>query len=230
MTAGSTDSKKNRLCSAWERRDLPIDSSFNKLKNTSGMSRTVICTAMERLEPGKESDRNTLYCKVRTGRLSEQEKDNCDYNTKASALFWEIEELVRALTAARLHNPRAEGDALARETFRELADGLTGKNPDSLRYPDYYSLRYESIRASMFEDFWPEISARMFLIINLLTKQPPQELEANLRTALPILDDLIIQLAAQGSEEEFQPQHLELPLKLFCLSLKASFMKAESFL
>ena len=114
MTSDSTDSKKNRLCSAWERRDLPIDSSFNKLKNTSGMSRTVICTAMERLEPGKESDRNTLYYKVRTGRLSEQEKDNCDYNTKASALFWEIEELVRALTAARLHNPRAEGDALAR--------------------------------------------------------------------------------------------------------------------
>lgn len=210
MTTNSTDSKKNRLCSAWERRDLPIDSSFNKLKNTSGMSRTVICTAMERLEPGKKfSDPNSLYCKVRTGRLSKQEISNKDYNTKASALFWEIEELVRALTAARLHNPRAEGDALARETFRELANGLTGKNPDSLRYPDYYSLRYESIRASMFEDFWPEISARMFLITNLLTGQPPQELEANLRTALPVLDDLIIQLAAQGSEEEFQPQQAD---------------------
>ena len=73
MTTNSTDSKKNRLCSAWERRDLPIDSSFNKLKNTSGMSRTVICTAMERLEPGKKfSDPNSLYCKVRTGRLSKQ--------------------------------------------------------------------------------------------------------------------------------------------------------------
>lgn len=212
MTTGSTDSKKNRLCSAWERRDLPIDSSLNQLKKHSGMSRTVICTAMERLEPGKEFDQDSLYYKVRTGRLSEQEKEKRDYNTKASALFWEIEELVRALTAARLHNPRAEGDALARETFRELANGLTGKNPDSLRYPDYYSLRYESIRASMFEDFWPEISARMFLITDLLTRQLPPELEANLRTALPVLDDLIIQLAVQRSDEEFKPQQADVSI------------------
>ena len=61
MTSDSTDSKKNRLCSAWERRDLSIDSSLNQLKKHSGMSRTVICTAMERLESEKEFDSDSLY-------------------------------------------------------------------------------------------------------------------------------------------------------------------------
>lgn len=187
-------------CYVWERRDLPIDSSFNKLEESSGMSRTVICTAMERLEPGKKRDKDSFYYQVRTGRLSEQEKTQKDYNTKASALFWEIEELVRAMAAARLNTPKAEGDVLAQETFRELSHGLVRKKPDTIRYPDYYSLRSDNIKTFMFEEFWPEIHARLVFLSDLLTNQSPKDLDTNLRAALPVLDALIIQLVTQPSE------------------------------
>lgn len=213
----------------WGFWDLPIDSSFKQLSDELSqevgeiVSRKLINTALQKLEPDHYDERDSLYSQMRTGRMDKQEQDHFfseerrrqkkvktpgetkdSLETRTAAFHWEISELIKALAKARRSRSGIEGDDLAAAAFNELADTLSAKDIETLLYPDYYALCDIRIRTAMFRRFEPRLKARFLLLWELLSERSPGKMAENMRKTLPAMDNLLVELIEQDCGECFE--------------------------
>lgn len=174
--------------------DYPIDSSLNQLSATLGVSRKLVCTSLEALEQS-DDDGFSLYDEIVKGRRRQPQTGEDPQTTCSAAVYWEARDLIAALALERAAHKKAQGNELARHTLRKLADTITRKQDEELKFADYHFLRHESIRANMYRSFHPEIEKRLRKIYELATT-PSTDLQAeNLALSIPTLDNLIIQMS-----------------------------------
>lgn len=185
----------------WGRTDLPIDSSGQQLAESVNRSRTMLASTLEALEPGNKREPDSLFYQVFHDRLDPWRESRVKDDNTAAAVYWEITDLLRAMITVR-GQARLKGEELAWAALWELGQKLMNKESKALQYPDYYALRYEQVRKSMFQKFEPEINLRLQYLWMLLAGQSSGDIERNLRMALPVLDNLILDLTNGKTEEQ----------------------------
>ena len=164
----------------WDRLELPIDLSKKGLASKLGCSSHQIDSALKALD-GKNADvLNSCYSKLVRGRNAGVMPDKRNSNvldTTTFAFYWEIIELLKALTTAKQRNKRAKKDELAAYTFEMLADDLSKKLTESvpLNFSQRKILNDQNIQNKLNMDFLGEVHKRLEAVKYIVEHDPTSE-------------------------------------------------------
>ena len=164
----------------WDSLELPIDLSKKGLASKLGCSSHQIDSALKALD-GKNADvLNSCYSKLVRGRNAGVTPDKRNSNvldTTTFAFYWEIIELLKALTTAKQKNKRAKEDKLAAYTFEVLANDLSKKLTESvpLNFSQRKILNDPNIENKMNTDFLNEVHKRLEAVKYIVEHDPTSE-------------------------------------------------------
>lgn len=205
---------------------LPVDMSLNSFCKSLASdyagtppSRKLIRGAFSSLAfDGKESDcsTDTLYDRLLKCTYSDGRNENA-HNTYPHAIFWETQDLLRAVCKARRTSRTLRDEPLAEKTLDILLERLKNLPPQDLasQYTDYQLLREEYIRFKLVENLSPEIIKRLDTIFRLTVHQTDKTALKTMPIAFEHLDALIVELLRQKGISRTRPD-LPPSIDVFC--------------
>lgn len=208
------------------RHQLPVDMSLNSFCKSlandyagTPPSRKLVRGAFSSLAfDGKESDcsTDTLYDRLLKCTYSEGRNENA-HNTYPHAIFWETQDLLRAVCKARRTSRTLRDEPLAEKALDILLERLKNLPPQDLasQYADYQLLREEYIRFKLVENLSPEIIKRLDTIFRLTVHQTDKTALKTMPIAFEHLDALIVELLRQKGISRTRPD-LSPSIDVFC--------------
>ena len=207
--------------------ELPLDKSLNMIQKelcseypdaqTQGFSRKMIQCAVRDLSVSEDRNSNLkvgtehpiyqhLFCQHVDPENSDRRND-----THAAAIDWEVESFVKAVARARSTKKRLRGDALIEKTFDILADDIfSAPEEDFLKDVRTAALlKTDAIKNKLMQKYRPQIEARLNLIWYATLLQPASTASENMRSAIPVLDKLLIDLLPK-IDFSFSPPDIDL--------------------
>lgn len=132
------------------------------------------------------------------------ENSNRPSDTRAATIDWEVEPLVKAAARARSTKKRLRGNDLIERTFDILVNDISAmSNEDILKDVRTAAiLQSDIVKFYLIYGYYPQIMARLNLIWQATLCQPPEISSKNMRYAIPVLDQLLIDLAPEKASEE----------------------------
>ena len=124
------------------------------------------------------------------------ENSNRPSDTRAATIDWEVEPLVKAAARARSTKKRLRGNDLIERTFDILVNDISSMpNEDILKDVRTTAiLQSDIVKFHLIYGYYPQIMARLNLIWQATLCQPPEISSKNMRYAIPVLDQLLIDL------------------------------------
>lgn len=192
--------------------ELPLDKSLNMLQKE-------LCSEYPDLQH-KHFSRKMIQCAVRDLLIVEDENSdpklgadhpmyqhlfrqhvnfensNRPSDTRAATIDWEVEPLVKAAARARSTKKRLRGNVLIERTFDILVNDISSMpNEDILKDVRTTAiLQSDIVKFHLIYGYYPQIMARLNLIWQATLCQPPEISSKNMRYAIPVLDQLLIDL------------------------------------
>ena len=192
--------------------ELPLDKSLNMLQKE-------LCSEYPDLQH-KHFSRKMIQCAVRDLLIVEDENSdpklgadhpmyqhlfrqhvnfensNRPSDTRAATIDWEVEPLVKAAARARSTKKRLRGNDLIERTFDILVNDISSMpNEDILKDVRTTAiLQSDIVKFHLIYGYYPQIMARLNLIWQATLCQPPEISSKNMRYAIPVLDQLLIDL------------------------------------
>ena len=126
----------------------------------------------------------------------DSENSNRPSDTRAATIDWEVEPLVKAAARARSTKKRLRGNDLIERTFDILVNDISSMpNEDILKDVRTTAiLQSDIVKFHLIYGYYPQIMARLNLIWQATLCQPPEISSKNMRYAIPVLDQLLIDL------------------------------------
>lgn len=192
--------------------ELPLDKSLNMLQKE-------LCSEYPDLQH-KHFSRKMIQCAVRDLLIVEDENSDSKFgtdhpmyqhlfrqhvdsensnrpsDTRAATIDWEVEPLVKAAARARSTKKRLRGNDLIERTFDILINDISAmSNEDILKDVRTAAILQSNIvKFYLIYGYYPQIMARLNLIWQATLCQPPEISSKNMRYAIPVLDQLLIDL------------------------------------
>ena len=203
---------------------LPIDKSLNSFCSELGAdykdcegpppTRKLLQGALSALPfDGKpiEDSRKTLYDKLLENRYDDI---NYNRNTTPCAVYWECQDLIKAICKARHDNQTLRDLLLAKEALDILIDDIKHRpiNDLTVSYARFQLLQEPYVRSRLIESFSDSLTSRMGLIYSLAAMQTDNVAIENMPKALMAFDSLIVDLL----ETATLPQPFLSPMRALC--------------
>ena len=202
---------------------LPIDQSLHAfmLQLNEGraekdqLTAKLVCNALGAVP--KESDQaapeDSIYQDVFKNKYDNE--DRSGRHTYPIPIFWETQDLFRAICKGRKQNRKLKNEPLAKASLEFLIDDLKKRNPTTVgeRYQDFQLLKDEYIRSRLIEDAGGEIRTRLGLIHGLVIPRSANQALKRMKLAFPVLDELIIRLLQEESVGNEDGSECASPLK-----------------
>lgn len=202
---------------------LPIDQSlhaFTLQLNEGRAKKDQLTARLVRNALGavpKESDQaapeDSIYRDVVKNKYDYE--DESGRHTYPIPIFWETQDLFRAICKGRKQNRKLKNEPLAKASLEFLIDDLKKRNPTTVgeRYQDFQLLKDEYIRSRLIEDAGGEIRTRLGLIHGLVIPRSANQALKRMKLAFPVLDELIIRLLQEESVGNEDGSECASPLK-----------------
>ena len=200
--------------------ELPLDKSLNMLQKE-------LCSEYPDLQH-KHFSRKMIQCAVRDLLIVEDENSdpklgadhpmyqhlfrqhvdsensNRPSDTRAATIDWEVEPLVKAAARARSTKKRLRGNDLIERTFHILVNDISAMSNEDIQKDVRTAaiLQSDIVRFYLIYGYYPQIMARLNLIWQATLCQPPEISSKNMRYAIPVLDQLLIDLAPEKASEK----------------------------
>ena len=134
----------------------------------------------------------------------DSENSNRPSDTRAATIDWEVEPLVKAAARARSTKKRLRGNDLIERTFYILVNDISAMSNEDIQKDVRTAAILQSniVKFYLIYGYYPQIMARLNLIWQETLCQPPEISSKNMRYAIPVLDQLLIDLAPEKASEE----------------------------
>lgn len=134
----------------------------------------------------------------------DSENSNRPSDTRAATIDWEVEPLVKAAARARSTKKRLRGNDLIERTFHILVNDISAMSNEDIQKDVRTAaiLQSDIVRFYLIYGYYPQIMARLNLIWQATLCQPPEISSKNMRYAIPVLDQLLIDLAPEKASEK----------------------------
>ena len=126
----------------------------------------------------------------------DSENSNRPSDTRAASIDWEVEPLVKAAARARSTKKRLRGNDLIERTFDILINDISAMSNEDIQKDVRTAAILQSniVKFYLIYGYYPQIMARLNLIWQATLCQPPEISSKNMRYAIPVLDQLLIDL------------------------------------